>query len=157
LVVFSGAGQLYISAIPLEILTVSIGASTTDCGAPSIGLRIAQDGRFPKGDFRGGVAASGVSWTAGTLRLSMLGFGRPRAGEVERKRKGGHIIYKRTQLASTILSNLCDKLTSSEGSIIRSTTGGITRGTPGRARERISVNDGSLSLLSANASSPSGL
>jgi hypothetical protein len=157
LVVFSGAGQLHISAIPLEMLTASTGASTTGYGAPSVGLRITQDGRFLKGDFRGGVTASGASWTAGTLRLSMLGFGRQRAGDVEREREGGHIVCKRTQLAFTMLSNLYDKLTSSERSIVRSITGDVTRGTSDRARERISVNDGSLSLSSANAFSPSGL
>jgi hypothetical protein len=65
------------------------GALTIDGGAPSVGLWIAQDGRFLKGDFRGGVAASGASWTAATLGLSILGFGRPRCGDVEREREGG--------------------------------------------------------------------
>lgn len=54
---------------------------------PGAGLRIAQDGRFLKGDFRGAVIASGASWIAGTLGLSMLGFGRSRTGDVERERE----------------------------------------------------------------------
>ena len=53
----------------------------------SAGLRIAQDGRLLKGDFRGGAATSGASWTAGMPRLSVLGFGRPRAADVERERE----------------------------------------------------------------------
>jgi hypothetical protein len=110
---------------------------TTDCGAPNAGLRIDQDGRFLKGDFRGAVVANGASWTADTLGLSMLGFGRSRCEDVERER--GHVVYKRTLLAPTMLDNLYDKLTLSEESIARSVTGDITRDTTDRTRERLSI------------------
>jgi hypothetical protein len=90
-----------------------------------------QDRRFLKGDFRGGVVVRGVSWTAATLGLSILGFGRSRCGDVERERE--HIVCKRIQLAPIMLGNMCDKLTLSERSIVRSTTGGVIRRTTGRA------------------------
>ena len=51
------------------------------------GLRIAQDARFLKKDFRGGGVVSGASWTAVTLGLSMLGFGRERFERVEGERR----------------------------------------------------------------------
>jgi len=99
---------------------------------PSAGLWIEQDRRFLKGDFRGGVVVvRGVSWTAATLGLSMLGFGRSRCGDMERERE--HVVCKRIQLALIMLGNLCDKLTLSERSIVRSTTGGVTRRTIGGA------------------------
>jgi hypothetical protein len=85
----------------------------------------------------------------------MLGFGRSRCGDVGRGRE--HVVCKRTQLTPTMLGNLCDKLTSSEGSIVRSTTADVTRRTTGRERGRISISDGSSSPSSANASSLSRL
>jgi hypothetical protein len=50
------------------------GALTINCGARSAGLRIDQDGRFLKGDFSGGVVASGASWLPGMLGLSCSGL-----------------------------------------------------------------------------------
>jgi hypothetical protein len=36
----------------------------------------------------------------------MLGFGRSRAGDVEREREGGHVVCKRTQLVPTITGQI---------------------------------------------------